>query len=327
MMYYNSFPYKMMAVLLALVAVLVPSGAMAYDLVADGIYYNVNEDGTTLSVTYETSSGGSYSGDIVIPDQVTHDGVTREVTAIGDSAFYACQWMTSVSLPSTVTTIEDYGFYACTGLTSIALPEAVTTVGNLAFSFCTGLTSIDFPEAVTSIGDYSFYSCTGLVDLVIPNTVTHLGYGAFVFCDGLQSVVIGSSVDMMWYVFWGCDNLMNVTCLRDLPPYMGLGMNGETHEKVYNFTRQVNEQATLYVPRESVGRYTIANQWRDFKHIVPIGSNPNDMNDDGEVNVADVNAVINAIMMQDATTKHDVNRDGEVNVSDVNAMINTIMGQ
>jgi len=327
-MYYNSFLKEMMLTLLvALAAVVMPPSVMAYDFVADGIYYNVNEDGLSLSVTYDTNSGGTYSGDIVIPDRVAHDGVTRTVTTIGDSAFYACQWMTSVSLPATITTIESYGFYACEGLTDISLPESIITVGDLSFCFCSGLTSIDFPDGVTHVGDYSFYSCTGLNELVIPNSVTYLGYGAFVFCEALETVVIGSAVDMMWFVFWGCDNLTSVTCLREQPPYMGMGMNGETHEKAYNFTDRVNEQATLYVPRESVSRYSIANQWKNFKHIVPIGFNPNDVNDDGEVNLGDVNTLIHAVLTQAGDVQDDINGDGEVGVADVNALIGAILGQ
>jgi hypothetical protein len=50
-----------------------------------------------------------------------------------------------------------------------------------------------------------------------------------------------------------------------------------------------------------------------------------DVNHDGEVNIADVNAVIDAILsgVQDIT--FDVNGDGEVNIADVNAIIDIIL--
>ena len=57
---------------------------------------------------------------------------------------------------------------------------------------------------------------------------------------------------------------------------------------------------------------------------------PGDVNGDGEVNIADVNAVINVILNGGTTDADlfeaaDVNGDGEVNISDVNALIQLII--
>ena len=54
-------------------------------------------------------------------------------------------------------------------------------------------------------------------------------------------------------------------------------------------------------------------------------SNPfADVNGDGEVNIADINAVIDAIQNGNASLWYDVNDDTEVNIADVNAIIETI---
>ena len=50
-----------------------------------------------------------------------------------------------------------------------------------------------------------------------------------------------------------------------------------------------------------------------------------DVNGDGEVNIADVNAVIDMILAGNALPNGDVNGDGEVNIADVNALLNLIM--
>ena len=50
-----------------------------------------------------------------------------------------------------------------------------------------------------------------------------------------------------------------------------------------------------------------------------------DVNDDGEVNIADVNALIDGILSNHKTDVMDVNGDGEVNVADVNALIDIIL--
>ena len=50
-----------------------------------------------------------------------------------------------------------------------------------------------------------------------------------------------------------------------------------------------------------------------------------DVNGDGEVNVADVNAVIAMILSGLHENSGDVNHDGEVNIADVNNLIAMIL--
>ena len=52
---------------------------------------------------------------------------------------------------------------------------------------------------------------------------------------------------------------------------------------------------------------------------------PADVNRDGEVNIADVNAVIDVILNDSMPPNADVNQDGEVNIADVNAVIDVIL--
>jgi len=52
-----------------------------------------------------------------------------------------------------------------------------------------------------------------------------------------------------------------------------------------------------------------------------------DVNGDGEVTVADVNAIIDMILTGNTTAAGDVNGDGEVTVADVNEVIDIILGQ
>ena len=51
-----------------------------------------------------------------------------------------------------------------------------------------------------------------------------------------------------------------------------------------------------------------------------------DVNSDGEVNIADVNAVINMILTAEPDLIGDINNDGEINIADVNAVIDIILG-
>ena len=50
-----------------------------------------------------------------------------------------------------------------------------------------------------------------------------------------------------------------------------------------------------------------------------------DVNNDSEVNIADVNAVISIILGGHSNSAGDVNHDGEINIADVNAIIDIIL--
>ena len=56
------------------------------------------------------------------------------------------------------------------------------------------------------------------------------------------------------------------------------------------------------------------------------GDNAGDVNGDGEVNIADVNALIDAVLSGNTSNSAcDVNADGEINIADVNAVIDMIL--
>ena len=52
-----------------------------------------------------------------------------------------------------------------------------------------------------------------------------------------------------------------------------------------------------------------------------------DVNGDGEVNIADINAAIDTILTGDTNTRADVNGDSEVNIADVNSLIDIILAK
>ena len=113
---------------------------------------------------------------------------------IGESVFYACSSLTSITLPPLVTEIGNSAFYDCRGLTSLILPSGVTKIGNSAFSGCSGLTSLTLPSGVTEIGNSAFSGCSGLTGLTLPSSVTEIGNSAFSGCSGLTSLTLPSGV-------------------------------------------------------------------------------------------------------------------------------------
>ena len=225
--------------LIAAVLTLCTLPATAYDFMADGLCYNINSDGNTVSVTYQRSTQPRYSslsGQLTIPESVTHDGKVFSVTEIADQAFRGCKELTKVNFPSTITTISGYAFEQCTSLTDLTIIESITAFGSCAFANCTGLTSVkwnvksysgsissifrnctnitsfEFGNEVEKIPDGCCYNLTGLMNVTIPSSVTAIGSRTFQGCTGLTSFEIPSSVtDIGGYSFAECTGLTEIT--------------------------------------------------------------------------------------------------------------------
>ena len=159
----------------------------------DGIYYDLSSNENTATVTYGNSKYGSYSGTVVIPESVSYDGTTYNVTGIGSYAFNNCYSLTSISIPNSVTLIGHYAFCVC-GLTSITIPESVTWIGNEAFCNCGGLTSVTIPGSVTSILRGAFSHCANLQSVCVSEGVINISDEAFMNSGNLSSITIPSTV-------------------------------------------------------------------------------------------------------------------------------------
>ena len=133
---------------------------------------------------------------------------------LGDHAFYGCNGLTSLTIPSSVTSIGDYAFYECCGLTSLTIPSSVTSIGWEAFYCCCGLTSLSIPSSVTSIGDYAFEGCSGLTSIyAYPEKLPKLGTGVFYRCDAKNCTVyvpIGTFGDYWLSEFGYFENIVEL---------------------------------------------------------------------------------------------------------------------
>ena len=167
------------------------------------------------------------SGTVTIP---------ARVTAIGNSAFYDCTSLTTVTFSegSLLETISNYAFSYCTSLTSITIPAGVTSIGGGAFSGCRNLATVTFSEGsqLGTISSDAFSYCTSLAGITIPASVTSIGYE----------------------VFYQCSKLAEVICLPTTPPTLG-------GTKSFQYTPGTIQ---IKVSAVSVASYKTAKNWNSY---------------------------------------------------------------
>ena len=137
-------------------------GSVTYiDFTENGIKYKMTAE-DKVSVVYPTdvkpdsSNPNTYSGDIVIPAQVTHDGKTYSVTSIANYAFR----------------------YA--DITSITLPEGIVSIGEEAI-YKTKITEINLPKSLTNMGKYAMGYNSDLEKITVNSNATTSKWGKWVF--------------------------------------------------------------------------------------------------------------------------------------------------
>ena len=86
---------KRIGIMLTILMSMVTTKAFAYDIAVENedkvtIYYNYINDGTELEVTHGNLNDNSktYSGEVVIPSEVTHENTNRK--NLGDRRIYLC---------------------------------------------------------------------------------------------------------------------------------------------------------------------------------------------------------------------------------------------
>jgi hypothetical protein len=197
--------------------------------------FNYTITNGTITITGYTGPGG----EVTIPSTIG----ALPVTGIGPSAFWACQKLTSISIPNSVSSIGEDAFFYCSSLATVALGNGLSSIGASAFWGCSSLTSVMIPNSVTTIGDGAFGSCAGLTAIdvdgsnsafssvdgvlfdksqatlfecpeskagayTIPKSVTNIRTDAFFGCSSLTSISIPNSVTSIGdSAFWDCSSL------------------------------------------------------------------------------------------------------------------------
>ena len=216
-----------------LVSVVIPSFVLSINYNS----FSGCESLTTVTINSGSITSGPYSSGMslnnIFGSQVTNI-VIGPVTTIGDFAFYHCQNLATVTIPSSVQSIGNAAFAFCGSLYRVFISD-LTAWCRINFASETSnplyqahhlylnnslVTHVSFPSTLTSIKKYAFYGCSDLVSVDISNSVTFIGENAFRECTGLTSVFIPSGVSSISEgTFRGCTSLASV----DLPYLFEIG--------------------------------------------------------------------------------------------------------
>ena len=185
--------------------------------------------------------GAKYSKDgrklLKAPRELSGAYSVKEGTRIiCDEAFWWCESLPDIVIPTSVTSIGDRAFWGCRSLSDIVIPSSVTSIGDCAFGYCSSLKYISIPKSVICLNANPFADWDGklkclspnfiyeddvlfnkdkskiisfrnqnIESYVIPNSVTSIGDGAFSYCSSLHSVFIPDSVTSIGdCAFWLC---------------------------------------------------------------------------------------------------------------------------
>ena len=158
------------------------------------------------------------AGDLVVPEQVQHQGIAYTVVKVNGDVFRECPELISVVIPNTVTYIGNLAFYQDAALESVVLPNSLTSIENWTFCECVSLVSVNIPDSLVNISDLAFAGCSSLVSFSFPNTLETIGLGAFSQCSSLSGdLVLPSSLQSIGEsCFYLCTGLTRVVIPENL---------------------------------------------------------------------------------------------------------------
>ncbi|MBO7069214.1 MAG: C10 family peptidase [Bacteroidaceae bacterium] len=129
------------------------------DFTYNGILYTQNPNRKN-SVMIKANTPANIRGDIVIPEEVPYNDKMLTVTALGEKAFYKCEYATSLELPATIDSISRYALGSMKGLKSLKV-KAVTPPKVTNQAVFSGITSVPLTVPAGSADSYKKHDYWG----------------------------------------------------------------------------------------------------------------------------------------------------------------------
>lgn len=240
----------------------------------------------------------TYTGEVVIPETVTYDGITYVVTKIehifsstkhnvtsliiedGDTELYIdggiystfyYQAIETLYLGRNITGNTSYTFGH--SLKTITIGDNVTTLGAHMFDSCEQLTTVHFGKNIASMGESVFIACTSLLEIdlsesklsVVPETT-------FYNCTALTSVVLPQGLTIIGErAFYGCSSLNSINFPQGLMSISSRAFYGAA------FSQLRIPNSVTYINKEAFGTCTQLINFiiEDGDNELTIGNNEN----------------------------------------------------
>lgn len=234
--------------LLSILFLCISIAVSAHDFVVDGIYYNIDDTNKTATVTYKGDTYNEYSneyaGIIVIPSSITYGNTTYNVTSIEEYAFYDCNGIESVTIPSCITDVGNFAFNGCTGLKELRIEDSESTL-SLGYNLYDNSTKEDtviigsgnsYVNSLPNFGSITagkglFYDCP-LEILYLGRNISYrasnnYGYSPFYNKSGMTRLTIGKQVDTLEnYAFLKCFDIKELH-INDLVSWLNIDFGNQ----------------------------------------------------------------------------------------------------
>ena len=204
-------------------------------VIIDNLKYQLNNDNTAYIFSYVNKTKT-----FEIPESVTYEGYSFNVTSISSQAFYGCASLTSITIPNSVTSIGDSAFYNCSDLKFVIYNGKKTrwnaiSISNSNNSYLTGAiikctdgiigngNTVTIDNLKYQLNNDQTASLVGytasLENLMIPEKISYEGYTfnvtsigdkAFYKCTSLTSVTIPKSITTIGSLVFGFAGLQSV---------------------------------------------------------------------------------------------------------------------
>jgi hypothetical protein len=130
---------------------------------------------------------------LIIPEQIIHEGKKYTIVSIGDNAFYDCSGLTGTLIISdSVTSIGAEAFIG-SNITELITGSGVSIINEATFSGCKSLIKADLAN-VETINQNAFSNASSLQKIVLPKIKT-INSSAFNNANELSEIYIDFSTN------------------------------------------------------------------------------------------------------------------------------------